>query len=184
MLNERVDSARLAELARQTVSRELRAAVSDFPRLSSCVVPNREANDSTTALVVNMRFAIGPERLPIIDMTVTGGLQLECQRCLESVDWPVRVGTRLTVLEDDAQSPTIADPFDSVTMSAEGLDLRALVEDEILASLPMAPVHEDEPGCRSLMAPDEGSLTDAELMHRPFASLAGLLGGQGRDTDD
>ncbi len=184
MLSERVDSARLIELANQAVSREFRAAVSDFLRLSSCVVPNRDAADSAAALAVEIRFAIGPERFPTIGITVTGLLQLECQRCLEAVDWPVRVRTQLTVLEDDAQSGLIADPFDSVTMSAEGLSLADLVEDEILASLPMAPVHADEPGCRSKTAPDAYSPMDAELMHRPFANLAGLLVGQDRDADD
>jgi len=184
MLSERVDSARLIELANQAVSREFRAAVSDFPRLSSCVVPNRDATGSTAALAVEIRFAIGAEKFPTIDITVTGRLELECQRCLEAVDWPVRVRTRLTVLEDDAQSGLIADPFDSVTMSAEGLSLETLVEDEILASLPMAPVHADEPGCRSKAAPDAYSPTDAELMHRPFANLAGLLAEQDRDVDD
>ena len=184
MLNERVDSARLIDLANQAVSRELRAAVSDFPRLSSCVVPNRDATGSPAALSVDLRFAIGPEGFPTIDVAVAGELQLECQRCLEPVDWPVRVGIRLTVLEDDAQSGAIADPFDSVTMGAEGLDLGTLVEDEVLASLPIAPVHADESGCRSETTHDENSPTDAELMHRPFANLAGLLGGQGSDADD
>jgi len=111
-------------------------------------------------------------------------LSLQCQRCIKPVAWPVRNETRLSVLDSDEQTELVASPFDSVLIGANGLDLAAVVEDEILAALPMAPVHQDEPKCRPASREESDSVIEAELTQRPFADLASLVGRRESDADD
>jgi len=135
-------------------------------------------------LAANIQFDIGPDGFPRVGLTVTGRLSLQCQRCLEPVTWPVRIETRLSVLDSDEQTELIENPFDSVLISADGLDLATVIEDEILAALPMVPVHRDNPKCRQASGEDSNWEIDAELTHRPFTDLASLVGSRKSDADD
>lgn len=171
MLRERVDSARLNELARNGASLERDLSAADFERLPVVVT------DEPTLHAV-LRFDVGPERFPRIAMSVRGELELECQRCLQPMGWRVELDSRLSILDSEEQTELVASPFDSILMDAEGLSLATMIEDEILAALPIAPVHTDDAGCQSADAQDSNSAIAAEPMQQPFADLADLMGGQ------
>jgi uncharacterized protein len=87
---------------------------------------------------------------PLIGLTVAGDLHLQCQRCLGLLEYPVAVRNSLLVVpegatpEDDLEDP---DAPDTIEANPE-LDVHALVEDEVLLSLPLAPRH-PEGACES-----------------------------------
>ena len=188
MLSERVDNSRLVELARNGAGQEFRLPAADFARLSACTI--RADKDRTVKgkgaveLAADIRFDIGPEGFPRVGLMITGHLSLQCQRCLEPVMWPVKIETRLTVLETDEQVTLLASPFDSVVMNADGLDLATVIEDEILAALPMVPVHQHEAACMQARVEDSNSEIVAEPMQKPFAVLASLMAERKSDADD
>jgi len=186
MLSERVDSTQLNELARKGDGLDLRLPIADLARLSACLCfsDNSQESDEPAELTANVQFEFGSEGLPQIEMSIAGRVSLQCQRCLDPVVWPVQVETRLTVLDNEEQTELIASPFDSVLIGADGLDLAILIEDEILAALPMVPVHTDEPQCRVASGEDNNSVIDAELMQKPFADLASLIGSRRSSADD
>ncbi len=186
MLSERVDSARLNELARKGADSTLRLPISDLGRLSACMHSSEADQDSgePAVLVADVKFDIGPEGFPRIGLAVTGRISLQCQRCMEAVVWPVRIDTRLAVLDSDEQTELIANPFDSVLLGSEGMHLATVIEDEVLAALPMVPVHKNELQCQQAGGKKSNLLIDAELMQRPFADLASLVGSRKYDADD
>ena len=111
---------------------------------------------------------------PRLKLRLDGTLNLRCQRCLGGLDWvlvvetvlqPVRVGQPIPdeELEDDE--------VDAIEVDGE-LDLLALIEDEILLALPIAPRHEQ---CE---APRGGNGANEES---PFAALASLRGSHRAD---
>ncbi len=181
MLSKCVDPVQLGELARQGATLALRPSVADLKRLSVCTEPGES---ETAELAVEVQFDRGPEDFPRVSLSISGQLSLRCQRCLEPLAWPVRIETCLCVLDDEGQTALIASPFDSVLTSTGGLDLVAVIEDEILAALPMAPVHEQEPECRSAGEVENNSTKNAESMQRPFADLASLAGSRKCAADD
>ena len=183
MLSKNVDSAQLKELARKGVSTTLHVPVSDLARLSACTYRD-EIGENSTELTATVQFDNGPEGFPRIGLTITGPLNLGCQRCLGSVRWPVRIETRLSVIDSDEQIELLASPFDSLLMRANGLDLAIIIEDEILAALPMVPVHRNEPQCRPASGDDNDSAMEAELIQRPFADLANLVGCRKNNVDE
>ena len=91
----------------------------------------------------------------------------------------------LTAVASERLADELADPFDTVLLEEDGgLALRAAVEDEILAALPLAPRHEDAAACEAvgeIEAAPEGSV---EPMSRPFAGLAGLMGRRDGADDE
>ncbi len=109
-----------------------------------------------------------------LDLSVVGQCRLRCQRCLNGLDYPVRLDTRL-LLHDQASLDALDDnvaggeeeEFDSILADTH-LNVLDLLEEEILLSLPIAPKHELG-ACQA---------TDGENAHReeknPFAVLAKL----------
>lgn len=188
MLSERVEFTHLEELARKGGGQVFHLSAADLARLSACTC-RTDGNGGTAEqdeaeLAAEVRFDIGPDDFPRVGFSITGSLGLQCQRCLEPVRWPVKIETRLTVLKTDEQTELIVSPFDSVVIDDDGLDLIHVIEDEILAALPMVPVHRDESVCRQASLKDSDSVIEAESMHRPFADLASLVGSRKSDVED
>jgi len=186
MLSEHVDLARLGELARKGVGMAQCLSAKDLVRLSACTLQAGagQQTDESVELTADVRFDVGPEGFPRVSVAIKGHLSLQCQRCLEPLAWPVRIETCLSVLDDEEQTELIASPYDSVLINADGLNLVEVIEDEILAALPMVPVHEDGPNCRSACGADNNSTIDAELKQRPFADLVSLVGSRKSEVDD
>ena len=81
---------------------------------------------------------------PAIAIEVEGSVPLECQRCLATMEWPVRQRTVALLARSEAEGDALdAGSDEEVLVAAEPLDALALVEDELLLSLPYAPTHAD-----------------------------------------
>ncbi len=150
----------------------------DLPRLAGLIA----SDASDQRLDVRIGFSKGPENWPVVRIRVSGTVALICQRCLASVSWPLDVDVALTAVGSDDVADELADPFDSIVLDeAGGLAVRAVVEDEILAALPIAPSHRDGEGCRATY---RRVATESPRPNRPFADLADLLHGNGTKRED
>jgi uncharacterized protein len=96
---------------------------------------------------------------------------MECQRCLKPVLVPLVVERSLRFVRgEDAAARLDADSEDDVLELTHALDLRDLVEDELVLTLPLVPRHED---CTAALPAAEAH--DAgESPPNPFAALAAL----------
>jgi len=74
-------------------------------------------------------------------LSVDGSVRLQCQRCLGSLEFPVQIEAQLEFAANEAEATAADDDIERVVASRE-LSVAALVEDEVLLALPMAPRHE------------------------------------------
>lgn len=142
-------------------ARRLRAAVElrALGRLADALL------DTTGEIAYSLVGERGADRKPYLHLAVAGTLGLQCQRCLGRVEWPVAVDRMLQLVPVGALIPDEElerDEFDAIE-AMPGLDVLALVEDELLLSLPIAPRHE------SCSQPRPG---DEAVEVSPFAMLA------------
>jgi len=110
---------------------------------------------------------------PLLDVQISGSLNLSCGRCLAPLEYALALKSRVLLLQPGAAPQTDDDPeapeWIEVAVGQE-LDLLELVEDEILLGLPLAVRHDPE-NCRNEKSgADLGMKADA-----PFARLATLL---------
>ncbi len=108
-----------------------------------------------------------------LELSVSGTLVVQCQRCLEALEWPLQVSNLLLLVKEGQVPPDdemLEDDWDCLPAGGR-LDLLALVEDEALLNLPFAPRHE---GCSAPSRTDGGERTS------PFAGLAQLRKPEGR----
>jgi len=186
MPSKRIEAAELKELAAAGARLELQLGVEQLPRLADLLAAGQESAAGQALVSVDVSFATGPEGFPQLSIAASGNLSLRCQRCLRAVAWPLQLSTQLTVLRADEQAEQLAEPFDSIAMTADNLALDAVIEDEILAALPMAPVHDPGDECVTAGARivDLKSEQEAGQTYRPFAALATLVGGDSDRQDD
>ena len=104
---------------------------------------------------------------PGLRCEVQGVLKILCQRCLEPMDYRLQVDNSLMLVHAEPEESAEADPEapDYIAIQRD-LQVEALVEEEILLALPMAP-HHAEGVCKGRPAAESGKL-------HPFAVLAGL----------
>ena len=181
MLAERIGSSQFAEMSAQGASVVSSLRPTELPRLREVIARRPDVPDEP--LEVSVGFAMGPESFPVVQLRVTGTIYLTCQRCLAPVSWPLDLDVALTAVASDEMADELADPFDSVVLDKEGgLALRAAVEDEILAALPLAALHGDGAGCGSARPEIEASDENPQRkVNMPFADLGTLMRRDGRD---
>lgn len=198
MLSECVDSVEIRELAARKACQQTRVDASNlarhFARLAVIAKggqdPDASANDSeeldgaSIGLLISVQFEDSAEGYPCMHIAIDGDLDLECQRCLRPVRYPVNVEARLTILNSDAEASRIMAPFDSIVMTADGLNLPVIIEDEILSTLPIAPMHGSGTKCAQIGSALYKSEIEAVKPNRPFADLAPLLRAAAKDRDD
>jgi len=114
---------------------------------------------------------------PALDVSLSGAVPLTCQRCLRTFQWQVLQSTLLLLARDERELARLdeEDHEHEVLLAAAPLDPVALVEDELLLTLPFAP------RCAKADCLAGGTLRLVAGAHddgaSPFGALAGLKPG-------
>ncbi len=134
-----------------------------------------KADDAVTWSVRGERRArVGAPAEVWLHLQAGACLELECQRCLGPVAAALEIDRALRFVPGEDQAAALdADSEDDVLALNRWLDLRELVEDELLLALPLVPRHEACP--QPLPLAGEAALPEdhAERPH-PFAVLQAL----------
>lgn len=112
---------------------------------------------------------------PWLHLTAQATLPMLCQRCLTPVDMPLEVDRWFRFVADEAAAEALDDDVeeDLLAMSRE-FDLHALIEDELLMSLPVVARHDACPVSVPMESSSEDfDAADAEKPN-PFAALTGF----------
>ncbi len=179
-LTRHVDPWR-AGAAGEVLSGSLAAAA--LPRLRALAPP-------VEPLQARLDFVLqaGSPGVVRISARVSGRCTVTCQRCLEPMVLPCQVESTLLVVPDEVSARTVAGDLEAlVSAPGQALDLVALVEDEVMLSLPFAPRHDPgqcPPEALAAAGPVGGveqagcagadAAPDSEGRDNPFAVLAAL----------
>ena len=123
----------------------------------------------------SLSFDIDNLRLAVIngqsDVTVT----LECQRCGKTFEHQVHATYCFSPVRNDEQAEALPEAYEPIEVDEFGeVALLAMIEDEIILSLPVVPVHESE-HCEVSDADMVFGKLPAEVEKpNPFAVLASL----------
>jgi uncharacterized protein len=139
--------------------------VAEMTRLAAdCADPSGEISWS-------IQGGATPRGYPSLTLTVSGTVQLVCQRCLQPFAYEIDSSTMLVLGRDDEEADEIEEILDDesidVIVGSNCCDIRDLLEDEALLALPQSPKHE--------VCPDP-SLLDSVKSEKvsPFAGLKNL----------
>lgn len=157
------------EFARTGASLDGVWPLSDFERLRPSLLSH------AGEIEYSLKGVSDAQDRPALQITIRGALQLRCERCLSPLQFPLRVESVLALARSQAEIdalPVEAEGPDWV-LAGKGMEVRELLEDELLLAVPYAPRHEH---CAAR------GRTGTAVSLSPFAALRGILGTGDTDT--
>ena len=115
------------------------------------------------------RHAVGSAPQTWLYISASTSAWATCQRCLQPFEQPFEIERSLRFVADEAQAEALdAESEDDVLALQPAIDLRTLVEDELLLAWPIVPRH------ASCAPPGHDSSEADAQRENPFAALAAL----------
>ncbi|MDR0274902.1 MAG: DUF177 domain-containing protein [Burkholderiaceae bacterium] len=170
--SRKLDVARLAQTGQLLAGARL---LSDWKRLA------KACQGIQADLMLNWRATgehralAGGGRHPALHLRADALLPLVCRRCLGEVRVPVSVDRHFVFLPDETAAAALDEQEeDDLLALVREFDLQALIEDEMLLALPLAPAHASCPQPLKTSVQDAGfDAASGERAH-PFAALGEL----------
>ena len=174
-----IDPRRLDVAALAAASGELSGQwpLADLDRLAGSVLgAEPEGSPVHWQAEGEQRPVTGGEPEVWLHLTAQACVNMRCQRCLGALAVPLDLDRWIRFVRDAAEAEALdAELEDDVLELERHMDLRELVEDELLLALPLVPRHDACPQPLPSGAGDDQA-TDAAQAERPnpFAALAQL----------
>lgn len=144
-------------------------AISAMARLAPSI------QDNAGDIHVTLEFGLDEMRQPMVQGTLSGTLSMTCQRCLEPMAQEIDTRFLLGLVKNEYQMKRLSEEYEPLLVTDNSVSLTSMVEDEILLSLPIAPLHAPE-HCSQAVVTQTAQNTNAESEDRPnpFAVLKNL----------
>lgn len=156
----------------------------DLSRLMESQTPPQDIVPASVAWQAQgeRRAVTGSEAEQWLHLSAKTAVWLTCQRCLQPFQQDLAVATRLRFVRDEAQAEALdAELEEDVLAMPRWLDVRALVEDELLLALPLVPRHDHCPQPLPIALDETAELDDGDEPDdrpNPFAVLQALKTGK------
>ncbi len=138
------------EFSRSNGHRDGVTPVAEMSRLS------KDCADQSGEIAWAVDGAVTSHGYPSLTVSISGTVQLVCQRCLTPFAYDMESSTMLVMGKDDDEADQIeellGDESIDVIVGSRTTDLRDLIEDEALLALPQVPKHEVCPDSKALDA--------------------------------
>ena len=157
------------DFSRINGSREGVTPVAEMTRLT------KDCADQSGSIAWKVEGGTSKGGYPQLLLSVTGTVQLLCQRCLTPFAHAIDSATVLMLAKDDEHADEIDEILDDETIDvivgSRAMNVADLIEDEALLALPFSPKHE--------ICPDTALVDSVKTEKKlPFASLKDLKSEQ------
>jgi uncharacterized protein len=107
--------------------------IASLPRLAAALC----AADG--ALQVELAVGQDVGGVSMLRGSIRGELPLECQHCLQTFSWPLQISVELRLVGSEAEERRLLHDCDPLLVEDDNLALPAVVEEEALLAIPIAP---------------------------------------------
>jgi uncharacterized protein len=114
----------------------------------------------------------------VAEVELDGEAQLICQRCLAPMTWPLASETRVAIVANEKDADGIPQELETVYAPDDRIRVADLVEEELLLTLPLVPLHESAEECQAVQdeVPTKAEeAAPAPETQKPFERLGELL---------
>jgi uncharacterized protein len=143
--------------------------ISKFARLGEVLL----SNEGYVTAKLEFTNSIG---IPSLRGKVSAKLLVECQRCLNPVEIEVSGRFKFALVNSEEEFELLPEEFEPYLLEGEEQSVIELIEDELLLSLPMVTIHEED--CSEYMAKQNSEIKAAieaeKQAEHPFAALKAL----------
>ena len=166
----------LFDLARTEGALHGQFAVAHLPRLCS-LLARPDDQTVTWSLRGFNRDRVGLHPQPMASLHVQAALRLTCQRCLQEMVHAVDETAMFRLVKDEPElTQEELDAPDEALAAQSPVDVRELIEDQLILALPLVPMHAVCPTAAPQVATEPRA--DEAPKQQPFAGLRDLLNAE------
>ena len=158
-------------LAQNGLKLEGQLSLVDMPRLA------KSLHSSNGVVNVKMAFDIDEMATPYMRGEFGTSVSVICERCMQPMALDLSVNCMLAMIIGERKVEGLAEQYDPwVLENNDPVLLNAIIEDELILSLPLVPRHEKAclPDEAWSVGEDDVAMVEADKPVSPFAVLAGL----------
>jgi uncharacterized protein len=169
--------------AREGLSLQGQMGLAQFARLAELALSPVESSLQDSGEPTHVSWALQGELVLVSDgdsqiwmhLKAEVDLPMQCQRCMGPVNLSVKTDASFRFVSDEATAEAEDDESeeDLLVLTPE-LNVLELIEDELIMSAPLVPMHEKCPNLVPMSAVDEAFEEALEARPNPFAALAQL----------
>ncbi|MBX2857450.1 MAG: DUF177 domain-containing protein [Cellvibrionaceae bacterium] len=140
--------------------------------------------DATVALPqfrAELHFVLGDGGERLMRGKIHGPAVLQCQRCLEPMNYTLSAEFALAVVWDEAQAMSLPKYLDPWIVTEQEADLYQILEEELLLSMPVVAYHEHHCIDSKLLSAGEAVSETSQQSDNPFDVLKQLKKEQSAD---
>ena len=143
-------------------------------------LPGIGDHTSAAGQPLQARLTFGRQQgMPVVDIAISGAVRLQCQRCMRGFEQPLDLHSRVVILLSEQDADRAPQSLETFLASEGRVSAAALVSEEVLLAIPLAPRHEDESQCvvetAAVVAAPAREVVEDPGTRRPFADLQALL---------
>jgi len=120
-------------------------------------------------------------RIPFIKGHITAELELKCERCMQSMHYPVDSHFKLGLVLTEEQIEKLPDEYEPYLVEDDNNHLADMLEDELLLALPLVAMHDSD--CSEFLnqqhsetrSKQKNEVDDSTEKENPFSVLKDLL---------
>jgi uncharacterized protein len=90
---------------------------------------------------VDLRFGVDAQGVRFLRGELAACLVLKCQRCLESFDYNIAGRFMLGMIHTEEEAASLPQQYDPLVVEENTLILQEVIEDELIVSIPIVPMH-------------------------------------------
>jgi len=141
--------------------------LTDLVRLRE-MLHSEQSDPEGRKIALKFEFVRNEYDVPMLVGHLETSLELECQRCLNALEWPMTLDFSLMI---DASDELVRDSSVDTLYSEDGfIDIVEVVEDELILAIPLVAMHEDT-ACNENWQVSE---SETAVKDNPFAVLQQL----------
>lgn len=128
----RVDPFRFAD---QAISAQVILPLNQMTRLQSNMLEN------SGKVLVNIDFGVDEQDVRFIRGHFSTEITLQCQRCMEPLKQEIRGDFLSGIVHDEKEANQLPQNYDPLIIKDGTLFISEMIEDELIISLPIVPMH-------------------------------------------
>ena len=141
--------------------------LSKFARLNESL----QSNDGFISVRIEFGHCVG---FACLRAKVSAKLLVECQRCLKPMETEVTGNIKFALVNSEDEFELLPDELEPYLLEGDEQSIIDIIEDEVLLSLPMVTVHEND--CSDFMSRQQEIIKAEKEASNPFAALKALKG--------
>jgi uncharacterized protein len=111
----------------------------------------------------------------VAELAAQGAVHLVCQRCMKPMRFGIDSHARIALVASEPEADRVPPEFEPMHAPEGRIRLKDLVEEEVLVTLPIVPLHEDLRDCTPAAQAAETPAESESPMQKPFERLGELL---------